>query len=328
MIAIILFAVLLDFFLGDPKGFPHPIIYIGKLIGFYEKFFYKFKNKRFFGFIFTFFVLLTVGIIISFIVWLSSFNAIIFFAVNTFILYTSLSCKSLKDESKKVITTLKNDDIIKAREYLSLIVGRDTKNLNKEQILKAVVETVAENIIDGIIAVLFYIILGSFLNLAAVFAYLYKTASTLDSMVGYKNKKYSDFGFASAKLDDILNFIPARLGSLIMLLSGGLLGLNVKEGFKIFIRDRKKHPSPNSAHPESVIAGLLGVQLGGGNYYFGKFVSKPFIGDDLKQPSYEDMKIVYTILNISVIIILILAVLLWIFLYMVQMPINFIPFLA
>jgi adenosylcobinamide-phosphate synthase len=328
VIFLIIVATLLDYVLGDPRGFPHPVILIGRLIAFYQRLFYKFKNKRLFGFIFAFFVLFTVSIIVWLVVWLSSFNVIVFFIVNTFILYTSLSCKSLKDESKKVIVALNNDDIVKAREYLSFIVGRDTQNLNKEQILKAVIETVAENTIDGIIAVLFYIILGSFFNLSAVFVYLYKAANTLDSMVGYKNKKYLDFGFASAKLDDILNFIPARLGSLIMLFSGILLGLNVKEGFRIFIRDRKNHLSPNSAHPESIVAGLLGVQLGGGNYYFGKFVSKPYIGDNIRQPTFEDIKKVYHILDISVIIILVGVVLLWIFLCTAQMPISYIHFSA
>ena len=195
-----------------------------------------------------------------------------------------------------------------ARKYLSYIVGRDTQNLNKGQIISAVIETVAENSIDGVIAVLFYMIGGYFLGIPALLAYLYKAASTLDSMVGYKNKRYLQFGYASAKLDDILNFIPARFGALVMLLSGAISGNNAKEGFRIFKRDRKNHSSPNSAHSESVIAGLLGVRLGGGNYYFGEYVSKPYIGDDKKEVEIKDMEKVYNILDLSVGIIMVIFV--------------------
>lgn len=301
---VIVIATLLDLLIGDPKGFPHPIIYIGKLISFYEKFFYRFKNKKIAGFVFTFCVLGTVGIIIWLIIKICLFNSVLLFIVNTFILYTSLSCKSLKVESRKVIEALRNNDLILARKYLSYIVGRDTENLNKEQILKAVIETVAENIIDGIIAVFFFMIIGYFFNISAILVYLYKTVSTLDSMVGYKNEKYIKFGYTSAKLDDILNFIPARMGSIILLFSGFILGYNIKEGFRIFKRDRKNHSSPNSAHSESVIAGLLGVRLGGGNYYFGKYIIKPYIGDETRQAQIEDLKKVYNVLNLSVIIIL------------------------
>jgi adenosylcobinamide-phosphate synthase len=308
--AVILSAVILDYFLGDPKGFLHPVIFIGKLISFYERFLYRLKNKKNAGFILVLLVLSTVGMIVWLITKISSFNAILLFLVNVLILYTALSCKSLKDESRKVIKALKEDDLQNARKYLSHIVGRDTNNLSKDEILKAVVETVAENTIDGVIAVFFYMIIGYFLHIPAILVYLYKSASTLDSMVGYKNEKYKDFGFASAKLDDILNFVPARIGAFVMLISGAILKMDFKEGFRLFIRDRKKHSSPNSAHSESVVAGLLKIRLGGGNYYFGEYVEKPYIGDGVKTAEIEDVDKVYALLDVSVIIILLIFVVL------------------
>ena len=171
-----------------------------------------------------------------------------------------------------------------AREKLSYIVGRDTKQLNEEEIVSADIETVAENTSDGVIAPLFFIML-----LGAPGGVMYKMVNTMDSMLGYKNDKYIDLGFFPAINDDVFNYIPARLTGLLMCISS-IFKYDVKNGFKIMIRDRKNHKSPNSAYPEGAVAGLLNIQLGGSSYYFGKLVEKPTIGDKNRYIEREDIK--------------------------------------
>lgn len=190
-------------------------------------------------------------------------------------IYFCISTKALKIEGLKVVKYVIKDDIEGARKQLSYIVGRDTKNLDKESILKAVVETVAENMSDGVIAPLFYAGIGG-----APLAFLYKAVNTMDSMFGYKNDKYIEFGYFPAKLDDVFNYIPARLSGYFIVVVSFILGLDYKNSFKIYKRDKNNHSSPNSAHPEAAVAGALNVQLGGPNYYFGKLVEKQTIGDD------------------------------------------------
>ncbi len=179
----------------------------------------------------------------------------------------------------KVKKALDSGNLDSARLKLSYLVGRDTKSLSQSDVTRGVVETVAENTIDGVLAPLFYMIIGIPFGLSLEFALIYKVVNTLDSMVGYIQPPYKEIGFASAKMDDLMNFIPARIGAFIMILTGAFIGKDVKNGFKIFIRDRNNHKSPNSGHPESAIAGLLGIQIGGSNVYFGNLVVKPTIGD-------------------------------------------------
>jgi adenosylcobinamide-phosphate synthase len=183
-----------------------------------------------------------------------------------------------------VIRFLLKDDLEEARKQLSYIVGRDTGSLTKEGVVRAVVETIAENMADGIIAPFFYA--GIF---GAPLAFAYKAVNTLDSMFGYKNEKYMEFGYFPAKLDDVFNYIPARITGLLIVLSSLILGYDYKNSFKIYKRDRYNHTSPNSAHPEAAMAGALGVQLGGANYYFGKIVEKPTIGDKTKEIEINDV---------------------------------------
>lgn len=188
-----------------------------------------------------------------------------------------LAAKSLKTESTKVETALYNNNIEEARFNVSMIVGRDTANLDAEGITKAAVETVAENSSDGVIAPLFYMLFGG-----AVAGFLYKGINTMDSMAGYKNEKYIDFGRAAAKLDDIANFIPARISALLMVVSAFILGYDAANAWKIFLRDRYKSTSPNAGQTEAACAGALGIELLGDAYYFGKLVKKPSIGDALR----------------------------------------------
>lgn len=295
----------LDLIIGDPYSFPHPVRFIGKLISFVEKQIRKMtssdKGLKIAGFFLWFVVVgVTLGST-SIVLRLFEFNKIAYFAVNTILIYTTLATKCLKDESTKIYKVLKTGDLEKSRIQLSYIVGRDTTNLSEKEIVRATVETVAENTVDGIIAPLFYGFIGG-----APLAMAYKAINTLDSTVGYKNDKYYYLGYASAKIDDIANYIPARLGVILLSIGSLLAGFNFKNALKIGIRDRKNHKSPNCALSEGAIAGALGIQLGGTNVYFGKEVYKPTIGDKSREIEIEDIvrtnKIMYSSSIISIII--------------------------
>ncbi len=286
----VLLGFCLDLCLGDPRWFPHPVCVIGNLIAKLEKFLRKIFKKSnqgefFAGIILAIFVILISGGVTWLILWIcGQISVWLEFLIETWLCYQILATKSLKDESKKVYHVLKTGDLIEARFALSMIVGRDTENLDKTAITKATVETIAENTTDGVVAPLIFLALGG-----APLGMAYKAVNTLDSMIGYQNSKYLYFGRFSAKLDDILNFIPARISGLLMCISAGLTGLNYQNALKIFLRDRKNHKSPNSAHTEAACAGALGIQLAGSSYYFGKLVEKPTIGDDLREIAPEDI---------------------------------------
>ncbi|MGL4913095.1 MAG: adenosylcobinamide-phosphate synthase CbiB [Romboutsia sp.] len=279
---------IVDLIVGDPYSFPHPVRYIGKLIKITERNIRKIskndKELKIGGF---FLWIITVGVtyLVTYgIVKLSSFNDIMYILANSFIIYTTLATKCLKDEAVKIYEVLKTGDLEKSRVQLSYIVGRDTTNLSKAEIIRATVETVAENTVDGIIAPMFYAFIGG-----APLAMAYKAINTLDSIVGYKNDKYIDLGFASAKIDDIANYVPARISVMLMTIGSLILGYDYKRCFKVSIRDRKNHKSPNCAYPEGAVAGALGVQLGGTNIYFGKAVYKPTIGDKSREIEKDDI---------------------------------------
>ena len=295
----------LDLIIGDPYSFPHPVRYIGKLISIVEKQIRKItssdKGLKIAGFFLWFIVVGATFGITTLVLQLFKFNKLAYFIVNTILIYTTLATKCLKDESVKIYKVLKTGDLEKSRIQLSYIVGRDTTNLNEKEIVRATVETVAENTVDGIIAPLFYGFIGG-----APLAMAYKAVNTLDSTVGYKNDKYYYLGFASAKIDDIANYIPARLGVILLSLGSLFAGFNFKNALKIGIRDRKNHKSPNCAFSEGAVAGALGIQLGGTNVYFGKEVYKPTIGDKTREIEIEDIvrtnKIMYSSSIISIII--------------------------
>lgn len=295
----------LDLIIGDPYSFPHPVRYIGKLISIVEKQIRNItssdKGLKIAGFFLWFIVVGATFGITTLVLQLFKFNKLAYFIVNTILIYTTLATKCLKDESVKIYKVLKTGDLEKSRIQLSYIVGRDTTNLNEKEIVRATVETVAENTVDGIIAPLFYGFIGG-----APLAMAYKAVNTLDSTVGYKNDKYYYLGFASAKIDDIANYIPARLGVILLPLGSLFAGFNFKDALKIGIRDRKNHKSPNCAFSEGAVAGALGIQLGGTNVYFGKEVYKPTIGDKTREIEIEDIvrtnKIMYSSSIISIII--------------------------
>ena len=289
-LAAIVAGFILDLLFGDPHWLPHPICLIGNLIGFLERNLRKLLAPNKIALLLGGALMVVIVLIISFAVPYAILGAAevvspwLRFALETIMCYQIFATKCLRDESMKVYTALHNHDLADARVKLSWIVGRDTQNLDAEEVTKGAVETVAENTADGIIAPMFYMFIGG-----APLAFLYKGINTMDSMVGYKNDKFLYFGRCAAKLDDVANLIPARITGLVMIMAAYFLNLNYKGAWKIFWRDRYNHLSPNSAMTESVTAGALDIQLGGDHFYFGKLVHKDTIGDNIRQVVPEDI---------------------------------------
>lgn len=280
-------AYIIDLVFGDPYRIPHPITFIGKLVKNMEKIFYPLKNKKFWGIVTNISVLVLVYFVCYFLAKIK--------VLEIYFLYTILATNSLVKESKKVYTSLLQENLEDARLKLSYLVSRDTKDLSRDEIIKGTLETCSENITDGITAPLFYMFIGG-LPLAMT----YKAINTMDSMLGYKTDKYIDFGWFSAKIDDFANFIPARLSGLIFIpLASLLLKLNFKNALKIFFRDRLNHSSPNSAHTESALAGALGVALGGPTKYFGQIENKKYIGDKTREFEISDIILTHKIIWVS-----------------------------
>lgn len=301
----IVLAYILDLIFGDPVWLPHPVRGIGYFAHkleislregrkneprsfcceerLHSK---KERGERIAGIIFAVVIIGVVyGVSYNIISAANNFNRYLGFALSAFLIYTSLAIKDLKVESMRVYQALKRRDMDLARKNLSLIVGRDTQTLNDKEIIRATVETVAENTVDGIISPFFYAFLGG-----APLALAYKAANTLDSMVGYKNDKYKNFGWASARIDDCANFIPARLSVLILPLASLLAGKDGWNSLKLAVRDGRKSSSPNSGLPEAAIAGALKVQLGGLNFYNSVPILKPFIGDNCASLNVKHIK--------------------------------------
>lgn len=279
---------LLDLILGDPYWLPHPVQAIGWLISNGEKAVRKMfpKHEFFAGAFLTIWVIVISFLVPFFLLWLlAQWNIYVKIGVEAFFCYQILATKSLRVESMYVYHYLVKHDMINARKFLSRIVGRDTEHLNQEQITKAVVETIAENTSDGVVAPMLFLAIGG-----APLGFLYKAVNTLDSMIGYKNDRYLFFGRFAAKLDDIVNFLPAIFSAYSMILASALLRMDTRNAVKIYRRDRKKHASPNSAKTESVAAGALRVQLAGDAYYFGKLVKKETIGDPIQSPKIDDIR--------------------------------------
>lgn len=279
---------LLDLVFGDPQWLPHPIRAIGFMISRGETLLRRIlpRHELFAGTLLSITTVL-VSYLLPFLVLylLGLWNVYVKIAVEAFFCYQILATKSLRVESMYVYRHLINQDIPGARKALSRIVGRDTETLGQDQIIKAAVETVSENTSDGVIAPMIFLVIGG-----APLGFFYKAVNTLDSMIGYKNDRYLLFGRFAARLDDIVNFIPAVFSAWVMIVSSFLLRMNVRNAVKIYRRDRKNHASPNSAKTESVAAGALGLQLAGDAFYFGKLVKKKTIGDPLKTPEVEDIR--------------------------------------
>ncbi len=298
---------ILDLIFGDPHWLPHPICLIGNLIAYMEKLLRKIfgsnESNLLVGGLALVLIVTTVSFSVPYFIlkWAGSISPLFVFVLETIMFYQIFATKCLENESMKVYTELKKGDLAAARKQLSWIVGRDTQDLSDEEVTKAAVETVAENTADGIIAPMFFMFIGG-----APLAFLYKSINTMDSMVGYKNEKYLYFGRCAAKLDDIANYIPARLAGIFMIAASFFLNYDYKEAAKIFMRDRYNHLSPNSAQTESVCAGALNIQLGGGHFYFGKFVPKDTIGDDIRPVKADDIKSINNLMYLTAIISLVI----------------------
>lgn len=282
---------LLDLLIGDPRWLYHPVCLIGNLIALLEKGIRKIlpkteKGELFGGFLEVVLVcLISPGVPCAVLSVLYRYLPLAGLVLETFWCYQLLATKSLKDESMKVYDRLKNGTIEEARYAVSMIVGRDTSELTEEGVTKAAVETVAENSSDGVIAPMLYMALGG-----APLMFLYKGINTMDSMLGYKNDRYLCFGRCAAKLDDLANYIPARISGWLMVAAAFLTGMDGKNAAKIYKRDRRNHASPNSAQTEAAVAGALRVQLAGNACYFGKLYEKPTIGDKLREVEPEDIR--------------------------------------
>ena len=282
----IILAYLLDLWIGDPKSFPHPVRWIGQAAGVLEKIARRrIANLFVAGMITTAFLLFMVVSIASGVLWFLG-NVYPFLEVcgSVYLMYASLSVRSLYDESKPIANYLLEDRMDEARTALSQVVGRDTESLDAQGIMRATVETIAESTIDGIVAPIFYACLGG-----APLVLGYKCINTLDSIFGYRNETYERFGKFPARLDDVVNWIPARLGGVLMVVASWICGYSGVKAWRIMLRDGRKHLSPNAGIPEAVIAGALGLQLGGPNNYAGVPVNKPFIGDSLKKITINDI---------------------------------------
>lgn len=288
---------ILDLLIGDPNNPFHPVRGIGWLASKLEIIFRRFLKKylRLAGLIVWVLTIISTFIITYGIIFVfSEINKYLALIVQGIIIYFCISAKGLVVEGYGVMKYLKEGDIKKARKRLSYIVGRDTENLDSNGVIRAVIETIAENISDGVIApILFAGIFG------AAGSMVYKAVNTMDSMFGYKNDRYIEFGYFPAKLDDVFNYIPARITGILIVISSFFLKKNYKNSLKTYKRDRYNHTSPNSAHPEAAMAGALDIQLGGSNYYFGKIVEKPLIGDKIKEIEICDVKNTIDILYLS-----------------------------
>ena len=282
---------LLDLLIGDPRWLYHPVIFIGKTISFLER-----NIRRRFpatphgelagGVLLVLLTLVVSGGIPAVILAVTGrIHPLLQWAAGAFLCYQLLAMKCLKDESMKVYQALKTGTLEDGRRAVSMIVGRDTQALDEKGVIKDAVETVAENFSDGVLAPMFYMVIGG-----PVLMFLYKGINTMDSMVGYKNDRYLYFGRCAARLDDAANFIPSRLAGIMLILAAYLGNFSGKDAKRIFLRDRKKHASPNSAQTESAAAGALRIQLAGNAYYFGKLHEKQFIGDPIREIQVEDIR--------------------------------------
>ena len=312
LILLFVLAISADFRFGDEllNRF-HPIVRIGSLISVFEKYFYpaqeNSKREFFTGLLTTFLVVSTTFLVVKALLSLSSFGGVIFFfPIFFYLTYAVIACGGLAREAQNVVQTMQSSGLVEARLALARIVGRETENLEEEDIYRAVIETVAENFSDGVVAPLFYLFLGGL-----PLAWAYKAINTLDSMLGYKVRHYLYFGRSAAYLDDIANFIPARLSAGLILVAGFFQGLDWRSGWRILVRDRRAHVSPNSGYPEAAMAGILGLRFGGDNRYHGQLIKKPFIGDDLEKVS--QLHVIQAIRNLylSSALLAVIMVLIW-----------------
>jgi adenosylcobinamide-phosphate synthase len=319
----VLSAVALDLLMGDPAWLPHPVRGIGRLCIWSEKLTRSvFTNAYLAGLITVFIVLTATGTVVFLL--LQGVTAISPFfgtALAIILLNTTIATRDLLRHSNAVYAQLQpSGSVMKAREAIAMIVGRDTKELSQAGITRACIETVAENMVDGVTSPLFFAIIASFaapfvglspIDCSVLGAFLYKAVNTMDSMIGYKNEQYMEFGRSAAKLDDAMNFLPSRISGLCVIVAAFFLKLDYREAARIFWRDRLNHSSPNAGHTEAATAGALGLRLGGPSSYFGKIVEKPYLGDGVREPVAEDIQKTNRLILVGTLIFLFLLIGLW-----------------
>jgi adenosylcobinamide-phosphate synthase len=298
----LLASILLDALVGDPRWYPHPVRGIGRLCSWSEAITRSMTNNLYLaGFVTVVAVIATTGGVVSLILFAAaSFSSTAEGVIGVILLYTTLAARDLLRHSTEVYVQLKDSmSLENGRVAVGKIVGRDTSKLNEDGICRATIETVAENMVDGITAPLFFAILASCfaevvnvspISCSVIGAFLYKAVNTMDSMIAYKNERYLKFGRVAAKLDDAVNFFPARISGVCLIIAAFFLKLDYRKAAKVFMRDRLKHSSPNAGHTEAATAGALGVRLGGPSFYFNKIVEKPYMGDSDSEPIPADIK--------------------------------------
>ncbi|WP_096436824.1 adenosylcobinamide-phosphate synthase CbiB [Alteribacter populi] len=285
-VIIIVAAIVVDLIIGDPRWLPHPVVQIGRFISFIEKRLNNRGNRKAKGVALTAIVIVSVFFMTYTVVFLAyQLHPIVGIWIEVYFISTTIAIKGLRSAALHVYIPLVDGDLQQARVNLSMIVGRDTKALAESEVVRGTVETVAENTVDGITAPLFWAIIGG-----APLAMVYRAINTLDSMVGYKNERFSQFGWASARLDDVVNWLPARVTAVSIWVSSFFFRGGHSSAWKVTWRDARKHPSPNSGWPEAMVAGLIGVQLGGVNFYHGVKSERATMGDPLRKLVSQDIK--------------------------------------
>lgn len=286
---VLLAAYVIDRVVGDPRSLPHPVVLMGKVISALERIIRRFpmqpRSLKRAGVLLPLIVAGGSWMLTAVLVWLlHGISSWLGWAAEAWLISTTIASKGLKDAGMAVYVELSKGDIPAARRALGMIVGRDTASLDTPEIVRGTVETVAENIVDAVISPLFYALLGG-----APLAMAYRAVNTLDSMVGYKNDKYLNLGWASARLDDVANYIPARVTALLLTLCARLLRLDWRNCWRMVRRDARLHPSPNSGYPESAVAGALGIRLGGENVYHGVTSFRAYMGNPLRSLEPDDI---------------------------------------
>ena len=298
----------IDLLLGDPHGFPHPVVLIGKLTDALGRLFRALLPKTKSGeiaagaLLWVFTAAVSTAIPALLLIFAQKISVWLRLALESVMCWQILATKSLRDESMKVYAALQTGSLSDAQRAVSMIVGRDTERLDEKGVARAAVETVAENTSDGVIAPLLFLSLGG-----APLGFFYKAVNTMDSMLGYTEPPYKNIGLGPAKMDDFFNFLPARLSALFLLTAGFFLRMDVKNGWRIFRRDRYKHASPNSAQTESVCAGLLGLRLAGDAWYHGVLHKKEFIGDAVREIEYADIPHTCRLMELAAVLALIVC---------------------
>jgi adenosylcobinamide-phosphate synthase len=307
---VVLLAYFIDLLLGEPAYLPHPVVFIGRCIKRLEDLLRRsFQNLKLAGLLLLIFIAGGTFVVVEIVTILTfKIDAVLGYLVSVFLIFTTISIRGLSESAKKVCNALRKEDINEARAHLRSLVGRDVERLDKQGVIRATIESVAENTVDGVISPLLY----AFLMGGPSLAYMYKAINTLDSMIGYRTERYREFGYASAKLDDLANYIPSRLTGILMPFSAWILRRRFTHTWHVMLKDGRKHPSPNAGIAEAAMAGALGVRLGGVSFYGGQKTIRPIIGgDEGETPTLHHIEDAIKIMHLTTLLMLLLLLIIW-----------------